>query len=218
MAVINSICARYFIGKMSLVCLLHLLLSHCRSIIKGVFSNRLFHTDGETFTEEIAIERPTAGDTTIRIRSGIRCRERFAWYIGADRPTKRQVHCSWRLSYFIAFARPPLCSSVLFPVIIWSALLTCHPSVYCPRSTCQWNRCAIIFLFPSQHWSSKSLLQSFLQTFRIFSTRLAANIWSLVFLDCIVTKLDNFTRRNVRKCSHDETSFLSARKLLDKLT
>lgn len=33
-----------------------------------------------------------------------------------------------------------------------------------------------------------------------------------------VTKLNNFTRRNVRKCSHDKTPPLIARKLLDKLT
>lgn len=56
----------------------------------------------------------------------------------ADRPTKRQVRCSWRLSYFIAnsSADPIVHSSVLFPVIIWPGR---YPFAYYPRSTCQWS-------------------------------------------------------------------------------
>lgn len=62
----------------------------------------------------IGVALRTAG---IRIRTvGGRRREgsREPRLGAGGRPTKRQVRCSWRLSYFITFAFEPHCSSVCF--------------------------------------------------------------------------------------------------------
>lgn len=73
---------------------------------------------------------------------------------GSSPPTKRQVRCSWRLSYFITFAFEPHCSSVCFvsgfnldtgPPFAMPPLL---PPVIIPRMTRQWSWHIIIFRFP----------------------------------------------------------------------
>lgn len=110
-------------------------------------------------------------------------------------------------------ADPIVCASVLFPVIIWSALLTCHPSVYSPIDV-SIKSCAkkmrYHFLIRGRHSSSK--LQLFFKIF-IYLCRYACPmvnarlIVEAVFFSIVsqcVTKLNNFTRRNVRKCSHDK--------------
>lgn len=124
-----------------MACLLHLLfiIPIIDRVIKGTLSKPLSPADGETFAEEMQSNDRLQGTQPLEF-----VREYDAGNdsrgIEALLTDQQRGKCTVRDVYHILLplpADPIVCSSVLFPVIIWSALLTRRPSVYCPRSTCR---------------------------------------------------------------------------------
>jgi len=103
-------------------------------VIKGTLSKPLFRVDGETFAEEMQSNDRLQGTQPLEFVQEYDAGNDSR---GIEALTDQQRgKCTVRDVYHILLpADSIVCSSVLFPVIIWSALLTrCPSSIYCPRS------------------------------------------------------------------------------------
>lgn len=214
----------YLARNTSSVCSLHLLfiILSSVSLVKGALSKPLFRADGETFAEEMQSNDQLQGTEPLEfVREYDAGNDSRGIYALTD---QQRGECTVHDVYHILLPLPvdPIVRpSVLFPVIIWSALLTCHPSVHSPIDV-SIKSMRYHFLISRPTLIIEITTTAFLQTFHIIFSNTPSGkqsdrqIFSIVS-QC-VTKPDNSTRRSVHKCSHDKTPSLTARKLPDKLT